>query len=287
MKRQEGFIDVKGGKVWYEVVGNKKDTPLLVLHGGPGYPHDSLQNLEELAKNRPVIFYDQLGCGNSARPSDQSLWTVERFVDELQTIIKTLKLNKYHILGHSWGAGLGTAFALTKPKGLVSLIFSSPYISTPQWEKDAKRLLKEMPKLMQKVLEKGDLDSEEYKKASTEFYYRFIYRMREFPTGVLKAEHKFNSEIYNLMWGPAEFKASGTLKNFDLIPKLSQIKVPALLLCGRFDEATPESTAYFQKLIPNSQMEVFEKSAHFPMWNEKEKYLKTIREFLETVEKKT
>ncbi|OGY28856.1 MAG: hypothetical protein A3F33_02570 [Candidatus Woykebacteria bacterium RIFCSPHIGHO2_12_FULL_43_10] len=284
MQRKEGFIDVTGGKVWYEIVGEKKDIPLLLVHGGPGYPHDYLEPLENLSHKRRIISYDQLGCGNSEKPVDTSLWTLERFVIELQEIIKTLGLKKYHILGHSWGAALAVSFAYRNNKGLKSLILSDPYISTPYWERDAKRLIGELPENMQKVLKKGDFDSKEYKKASKEFYFRFVWRLTSLPTPALRSNHKMSNEIYNYMWGPEEFRVSGTLKNLDLTSKLPQIKIPTLLLCGRYDEATPESTKYFQSLFPKAEMKVFEYSAHLPLWTEKEEYLKIVGDFLQSVE---
>jgi proline iminopeptidase len=280
MKKNEGFIDVFGRNIWYEIVGEKKGIPLLVLHGGPGYPHDSLESLEDLVDERQVIFYDQLGCGNSQRTYDKSLWTAEYFVKELQKIISELKLKKYHLLGHSWGAALALSFALTRPKGLQSIILADPYISTPQWEKDAKRLLNTMPSDMQKALRGGDIQSKEYQKASKEFYYRHVYRFKKAPVACIRANNKMGVDIYRYMWGPEEFQPIGTLFDFDLIPSLPKIKVPALLVCGRFDEATPESVGYYKSLLPNAQMKIFEKSAHMPHWTEREEYMETIRKFL-------
>src|SRR6266498_302131 len=111
MKAEEGHISVPGGKVWYKIVGKRKAVPLIVIHGGPGYPHFYLKPLEDLSNEREVIFYDQLGCGNSACPDNKNLWTVERFVDELETVITTLALEQYHILGQSWGAALAISYA--------------------------------------------------------------------------------------------------------------------------------------------------------------------------------
>lgn len=285
MKRREGIFEVPGGNVWYEIVGDKETIPLIALHGGPGYPHESLEPLEDVSFDRKVIFYDQLGCGNSMRTTDKSLWTVEHFVTELDLIIKKLSLKKYHILGHSWGCGLGLAFALLKPKGLQSLILADPYISTPYWEKDALRLVSNMPQDMQKALREGKTQQESYKNARNEFYYRYVYRFKKFPVACIKANNKMNRELYTYMWGPEEFDASGTLKNFDLVPRLQEVKVPVLLICGRYDEATPESVKVYQTLLPNATMKVFEKSAHMPQWTERKAYISTIRSFLENHEK--
>src|SRR3989344_990085 len=102
----EGFIPVQGGKVWYKIAGEPKGIPLILLHGGPGYPHDYLEPLEDLATDRQVVFYDQLGCGNSDKTTDPALWTVDKFVKELQSLIDQLGFEKYHLLGHSWGSAL-------------------------------------------------------------------------------------------------------------------------------------------------------------------------------------
>lgn len=280
-KRKEGFIQVTEGKVWYEIIGERKNIPLIVLHGGPGYPHFYLEPLKDLSNQREVIFYDQLGCGNSDWPSDNSLWTVERFVEELKEIVKHLNLEKYHILGHSWGTALAVSFALTKPKGLKSLILSDSYLSTPLWEKDVDRLTQELPKNMQKDIK--DQNSKGFKKASNEFYKRFVNRFKKRPLAFKLSKAKKNNLIYNYMWGSEEHLATGTLKDFDLTNKLHEITIPVFLICGRYDEATPESSGYFKSLFPNAELKIFEESAHYPFWIEKEKYIKSVNDFIQSV----
>lgn len=283
MQKKEGFIKVKGGKVWYEIIGEEKKIPLIVIHGGPGYPHFYLKPIRELSKKREVIFYDQLGSGNSDRPNDNSLWTVERFKDELKEIIKHLNLEKYHILGHSWGAALAVSFALTKPIGLESLILSDSYLSTPLWEKGINGLIRQLPKNMQKDIK--DQNSKRFKKASDEFYRRFVDRFKKRPNAFKLSKAKMNNEIYNYMWGPKEHMATGILKDFDLTDKLHEITIPVLLLCGRYDEATPQSSEYFKNLLSNAKLKVFEESAHYPFWSEKEKYIKIVNDFLQNIDR--
>jgi proline-specific peptidase len=125
----EGFVSFGGFRSWYRVVGDLSQPrgpaklPLLVLHGGPGGPSDYLEPLEELADiGRPIVFYDQVGCGNSDQPNDPSLWSVELFLDELSTVRQELGLDRIHLLGHSWGGMLAMQYALTQPVGLASLI---------------------------------------------------------------------------------------------------------------------------------------------------------------------
>jgi pimeloyl-ACP methyl ester carboxylesterase len=128
---KEGYVNVTGGKVWYEIVGSGDAIPLIVLHGGPGFTHDYLEPLGALCKERPVVFYDQLGAGKSDRPHDKSLWTVDHFVKELAQLRTALGLKRVHILGHSSGTVLLTDYALTQPQGVVSVIFSAPSTRAP------------------------------------------------------------------------------------------------------------------------------------------------------------
>ena len=115
MKIEEGYIDVPGGKVWYRAVGDNADgTPLLCLHGGPGFTHYYLEPLEALADRRRVIFYDQLGCGRSDRPGDLSLWNVDRFVAELAQVRSALNLDRLHLFGSSWGGMLAMQYVLDR-----------------------------------------------------------------------------------------------------------------------------------------------------------------------------
>src|SRR4029077_13345000 len=83
---REGFVGVPGGKVWYRIMGSGSQTPLLLLHGGPGGRSCGFSVLVDLAKDRPVVMYDQLGSGRSERPADAGLWRTDRFVDELAAV---------------------------------------------------------------------------------------------------------------------------------------------------------------------------------------------------------
>ncbi|MED1201679.1 proline iminopeptidase-family hydrolase [Heyndrickxia acidicola] len=290
MAIQEGFVEVTGGKVWYQHhEGDPEKTPLMIVHGGPGSSHYSLQDLRLLSEDRAVYFYDQLGCGKSDWPNDLSLWTLNRFVEELGQIRKELSLGKIHILGHSWGTTLAAAYMLTKPDGVESVIFSSPCLSAPLWAEDQRRNRELLPEDVQATLkaceENGTTDSKKYKEATAEFNKQFVCRIDSDPEFLKKGAKYRNTTIYNVMWGPSEFHVTGNLKEFDCTSKLKEIDVPTLYTCGRFDEATPESTEYFSSLTPGSQFHVFENSAHMPYFEEQEEYVRVVREFLSSVDK--
>jgi proline iminopeptidase len=286
----EGFIDVQGGKVWYRVVGSGSGTPLLVLHGGPGIPSPYLSRLSALADERPVVFYDQLGCGKSEKPTDKSLWATERFVQELATVREKLGLTQIHLLGHSWGTMLGTDYMLTKPSGVHSVIFSSPAISIPRWLEDANRFRGQLTPDVQTVLKRhedaGTTESEEYQNAVLEYYKMHLCRIFPFPAEMQRSLDGIGNEEYNTMWGPSEFYATGTLKDFDRSARLKEINLPVLFTAGRYDEATPETTEFYQSQIPGSELVIFENSAHMAMLEETDRYIATVRDFLHRMEAK-
>ena len=291
---KEGFVEFRGYKVWYRIVGRGEEPgklPLLCLHGGPGAPHDYLEPLEAIASSgRRVIFYDQLGCGNSDRPHDPSLWTVELFVEEVGVIRRALGLEHVHILGQSWGGMLAMEYALTQPAGLASLVVADSPASIPQWIAETGRLRAELPPEVQQTLSKheeaGTTDDPEYQQAMLVFYARHVCRLNPWPEYVTRAFEKLgqNPEVYNTMNGPSEFHVTGTLKNWDITDRLAEIRVPTLLISGRYDEATPTVVETVQRGIPGSEWVIFEESSHFPHVEEPDKFRQVLGTFLGRVE---
>jgi proline-specific peptidase len=294
---KEGVVSFRGYNVWYRVVGKQATTdklPLLCLHGGPGIPHDYLEPLEAMASTgRPVIFYDQLGCGNSDQPHDPSLWTIDLFVDQVRVIRRALGLERVHLLGQSWGGMLAMEYALTQPAGLQSLVLADSPASIPHWVAEANRLRADLPSDVQKTLLKheteGTTESAEYQKAMLVFYRRHFCRIDPWPDCVDRAFEKLtrNPEVYNTMWGPSEFYATGPLKDWDIEHRLGEIRAPTLVIGGRYDEATPAITETVHRGIPGSQWVIFEHSAHLPHVEETERYLQVLGEFLDHVEAQT
>jgi len=288
MKAGEGLVEVTGGRVWYEVVGSGDATPLLVLHGGPGFTHEYMRSLEALADERPVVFYDQLGCGRSDRPDDLSFWTTERHVEELALVRWALGLEKVHILGQSWGGMLVTDYALTRPTGVESIVMASPCISIPRWVADAARLKAALsPELIATIDSheaRGFTTCPEYMAAMLVYYKRHVCRLDPWPVEVERAFHTYGPVVYETMWGPSEFTVSGNLSDYDRSGRLKEIELPVLFTCGRHDEATPESVGWYSSLLPGSRLVVFEESSHMSHLEERERYNDVIREFLREVE---
>jgi proline iminopeptidase len=285
----EGFVRVEGGRVWYHRVGSGNRTPLLLLHGGPGSCSYYMKPLLALASDRPVLIYDQLGCGKSDRPTDTTLFTVDRYVRELQALRDSLGLREVHLLGHSWGAMLAAAYMGTHPAGVRSLILSSPLVTTAQWEQDADSMLKELPDSIRAAIAKHEAnnttEAPEYV-AATEAYYRLHIRRRPVRNQADADSSKaaFSKQIYEYMWGPSEFTSTGTLKHFDATEWLRSVTVPTLFVSGEFDEATPTSTRRFSQLVQGAQFVIIPGSGHATQNDNLDSVLTAVREFLSRVE---
>ena len=289
---QEGFVIFRGHKIWYGIAGDHEEPgklPLLCLHGGPGVPHFYILPLAGLADGgRRVIFYDQLGCGNSDRPEDPSLWTVELFLEELRTVREALGLDRVHIFGSSWGGMLALRYAIDQPAGLASLITAGSPGSVPGWMLELDRIRAELPPEVEAVLRKheaeGTTDSPEYQEAMLVFYRKHVCRVDPWPSYVDEAFAQTGQEVYNVMNGPSEFHVIGVIKDFDILDRLPTITVPTLVTCGRYDEVTPATNEAVHRAIPGSEMVMFENSSHLSFVEETEPYLKTVSDFLDRVE---
>lgn len=276
----EGRLEVPGGSIWYRIVGDGPGLPVVTLHAGPGYPSVSLQPLELLATDRPVVFYDQLGCGNSDRPDDPELWTTERFVAELRVLLDALDYKNVHLLGHSWGTVLGVEFYMAHPARVRSMVLVGPMLSTNRWTEDCKRLISQLPQQFVDIYNDPEATDEEVESLNTEFKRRHVFRVDETPESRKRAMEGFGSQVYNTMWGPNEFTPVGSLVGYDRTQDFGRIDVPVLYLCGRFDEATPDSVTYYASLTPNAEVTVFERSSHNSFLEETDEFMERVRVFL-------
>lgn len=286
-----GFVPVKGGRIWYRINGTqhftKGKTPLIVIHGGPGFSHHYLLPLVDLADERPVILYDQLDSGHSARPNDPANWTVERFVSEIDDLREALGLDRVLVFGNSWGGTVAAEYSITQPAGLVAVVLSSPLISTERWISDNTEYRNQLPDDVKKILDKheaaGTIDSQEYMDAVMVFYRRHLNRMDPWPDELNRSFEVFSPDLYVTMWGNTEFNATGTLKDYDATDRLPRIKVPVLYTCGEYDESTPGANEHFAGLTPNAEVKVIPGASHTAFLEKRKLYITTLREFFARV----
>ena len=290
----EGYAPFRGFRTWYKVVGPPEEpgkAPVLVLHGGPGASYDYLEPLSALAgSGRRVVFYDQLGCGRSDRPHDPSLWSVGLFVEELAAVRSALGLSRVHLLGQSWGGMLAMEAALARSPGLVSLVLADAPASMDLWVSEANRLRAGLPPEAQAILlrheEAGTTADAEYQDAAMVFTRRHVCRIDPFPECLARsfAQLGEDPEVYHTMNGPSEFHVVGRLLGWDVTSRLREIRLPALVLGGRHDEATPVVTEAVHRALPGSEWVIFENSSHMPHLEEPERYLETVEAFLSRAE---
>jgi pimeloyl-ACP methyl ester carboxylesterase len=269
----EGYVRYDGYKIWYRVVGDLAQPiagrlPIVAVHGSP-VSHGSLQPLEALAEQgRPVIFYDQLGCGNSDRPEDPAFWakSMQRYVDEVRTLRRELGLSRIHLLGHSWGGMVALEYGLTQPAGLASLVLASVPISTPGLHAEIQHLIAALPPLPPEA-PAGDRSL---------FDLRHICRIDPWPDFIVQSAAP--DKIVDTRAGKAKDQS------WDITARLHEIQVPTLITSGAYDVVTPAIAKRTHDSIPGSAWVLFTESSHYPHAEEPERYLNVVNAFLTGVE---
>lgn len=281
---REGMIQTTNGRIWYAVHGeDRKKTPVLVLHGGPGFM-SMTDGLEFLWEDRPVYFYDQLGCGRSDRAASTDFYSVGNYVEELARVRAALNLTEIYLMGFSWGCALACAYMLEKrPACVKGIMLCAPLLSTPAWDADQRRNIARMPGEIREAIETGETTGnfgEAYQSAMMFYYKKHVCLLDPWPDSLEKAFSGLNPDVYNTMWGPSEFTVTGKLKNYDLTPRLREIAAPVLLTCGDCDEADVKTVRDFQLHFPNASMAVIPLAAHLHQLERPQIFSAAIRDFL-------
>jgi len=282
-----GFIPVTGGKVWWRRFGkDKPGTPLLLLHGGPGAGHNYLLPMQALADERPVILYDQLGCGKSDAPEDEKLYTFARFVDEVDTVRKALGLDRVILFGNSWGGMLAIEYLVTgHGQGVEKLILSGGLASIPQASAGINRLIDNLPNGVGKRIRELEAASKQgtpdYETLVAVFYDTHVCRANPKPPEFAATiEILTKSPAYRIMNGPNEFTIVGTIKDWERRADLRLIKLPTLLTTGEFDEITIECQETLHTGIAGSQLVVIPGASHLTMLEQPDAHNAIIRKFI-------
>ncbi len=290
----EGELHWDEGRTWYRVVGDLRDrelAPLVLLHGGPGAPHDYLEPLSALTEltGRACVFYDQLGCGRSQHLPDapEGFWRPELFCNELDALLAHLDISdRYHVLGQSWGGMLAMEHALRQPPGLRSIVIANSPASLRLWVEEANRLRRELPEDVQLALTRnedaGTTDSEEYQQAMMRFYERHLCRIVPFPAELQRTFDLLDEDptVYHTMNGPSEFHVIGTFRDWDITPRLPEIRQPALVISGEYDEATPAVVRPLAEGLRNARWELIEGTSHSTHLEQPERFRELVVAFL-------
>ena len=283
-------LAVDGGEIWYRVVGTGSGTPVILLHGGPGYSSYYLKSLEALGDDRLVVRYDQLGSGKSDHINDTTKFTINHFVQDLDSLRRYLGFERVDLYGHSWGTILAVEYYRAHPENVTALVLASAALDMPAWGKNARALLATLPDSMQRAVRlretEKNYEAPDYQAALNEFYSRYLF-LHPVEADLDSMITTFNPDIYNYMQGPSEFTITGTLKNYDARSFLPQIQVPVLYTVGESDEANPDLVRQFAELTPDARVVVIPGAAHITSWDNPEANLQAVRDFLREVDERS
>jgi proline iminopeptidase len=284
-------------KVWTKRVGPCRKpvsapAKMLTLHGGPGATHEYLECFEDFLPQRGIeyYYYDQLGSAYSDQPDDPSLWTVERFREEVEQVRAALGLESFYLYGQSWGGLLAIEYALKYQHHLKGLIISNMVASWASYVSYVNELRRKLPPAAIRVLDeyeaKQQYDAPEYQDVlMKDLYPKYLCRLDPWPDPVERTFRHLNSKVYNTMQGPSEFVPTGNLKSWDRWKDIHTIRVPTLLSVGRYDEMRVSDIQKMGTLIPNARVSVCEQGSHFSMWDDQEAYFEALTGFVESVER--
>ncbi|MFM8352654.1 MAG: proline iminopeptidase-family hydrolase [Actinomycetales bacterium] len=285
------------GQTWCRVVGEGERTPIVLLHGGPGYNSEYLRRFENFARTgRTVIRYDQIGSGRSIIADEHyrpGVFTVELFRRELTALRESLGLDDVILIGQSWGVMLGLEHTIEGAPGIRGLVLMSGPASIEEWTTETLRLRDELPAEIRDTLAReeaaGRVGSPAFKEAYAVWERTHVLRMDEPPPWEAEALALFEQDmrVYDLTTGGAEFPTEGTtfeLDGWDIRPHLGQVTVPTLLLSGRYDEATPAVMSTLHRGIPGSQWHLLQESSHSCHTEEEGLTMLLVADFLARIE---
>lgn len=285
-------IETPAGKfhVWVKRFGNNPRIKVLLLHGGPAMTHEYMECFESFLPKEGIEFYeyDQLGSYYSDQPKDSSLWTTERFVEEVEQVRKALKLDSsnFFLLGHSWGGILALEYALKYQHNLKGLIISNMTASIPKYGKYNQEVLR--PQMRKSLLDslnayeqKNDLKNPVYMQlVMDEFYRKHICRLPEWPDPLYRSFTHLNETVYVMMQGPSEFKVGGRLLNWDRWEDMKKISVPLLTIGARYDTMNPEEMEEMSSMAQHGHYLYCPNGSHCAMWDDQATYFSGLIRFL-------
>lgn len=281
-------------KVWTKRFGNNPRIKVLLLHGGPGGTHELFESFESFFPKEGFEFYeyDQLGSFFSDKPNDSSLWTTERFVEEVEQVRKALGMDKnnFYLLGHSWGGILAMEYALKYQDNIKGLIISNMMSDIPAYGRYANTVLaKQMDKAVVDTIRaleaRNDFANPKYMELLIpNFYSKHFCRLDPWPEAFTRAMPHLNQDIYVLMQGPSEFGVSGRLANWSRSKDLPKIEVPTLTIGGTYDTMDPEHMQWMATQVQNGRSLICPNGSHCSMWDDQSHYFPGLIGFIRAVD---
>lgn len=283
-------------KVWTKRFGTNPRIKILLLHGGPAMTHEYMECFETFFQREGFEFYeyDQLGSYYSDQPTDNSLWTTARFVEEVEQIRQAIGADSsnFYVIGNSWGGILGMEYALKYQQHLKGLVVANMIASAPEYTKYANEVLaKQMPaEVLAEVKEmeaKNDFANPRYMELLMEHYYaKHLCRLPELPDGVNRAFKHANNTIYTLMQGPSEFGMTpdALLANWDIKDRLKEIAKPTLMVGATHDTMDPKAMEEQSRMVQKGRYLHCPDGSHLAMWDDQKVFMAGVIGFIHDVD---
>ena len=277
-------VTVDSHQVMTFTAGSGPRTVLLV-HGGPGCPSRYLRDSHEALVGHGItlVTWDQLGCGESDRPGDPALWTIERFVSEMEAVRAALGLAEVDVVGQSWGGVLGLEYLLRHPGRVRTFVAADTAFDLPRmqrgFEQKKQALGAETVVMMARHEAEGTTDHPEYQAAVTLLMHRHVCRLHPWPESLTWCMQNLGEDVFGRLFGPYFFQCSGTLRDWDRMDKLGSVQTPVLLVHGEHDYIVPELAAMARDRLPNSTVAFFPGCSHMPFFEAPEQYLEALITF--------
>jgi proline iminopeptidase len=281
-------------KVWTKRIGNNPRIKVLLLHGGPAMTHEYMECFESFFPKEGFEFYeyDQLGSYYSDQPTDSSLWTIPRFVEEVEQVRRAIGADEknFYVLGNSWGGILAMEYTLKYQSKMKGLIISNMVASAPEYGKYADEVLAAQMKPavlaeIRDIEKRKDFDNPRYMELlMPNFYHEHLCRLQEWPDPVKRSMKHVNPVIYTMMQGPSEFGISGRLAQWDIKEELKNITVPTLMIGAKFDTMDPKAMEEQSRLVKNGSYLYCPNGSHLAMWDDQEVYMDGVIKWIKEVD---
>ncbi|OWP62728.1 proline iminopeptidase [Hymenobacter amundsenii] len=283
--------------VWTKRFGSNPRIKLLLLNGGPGATHEYFECMESFLPREGIefIYYDQLGCGNSDSPKDTAMWSLPRYVEEVEQVRQALNLDSsnFYLLGHSWGGILAAEYALKYQQHLKGLVISNMMMSIPAYGKYANDVLApqfkpEVLKEIRAIEARKDYQNPRYMELLLpNFYTQHILRrpLEQWPEPVNRSFAKMNQSLYVTMQGPSEFGVSGKLLNWNRVPDLPKLAVPVLSIGGKYDTMDPEHMRMVAEKVQHGTALICPNGSHMSFYDDQQTYMHGLMTWMQGVDK--
>ena len=264
---------VNGTELFYEVDGD--GAPCVVLHGGLGMDHILYRrSLGPLSPPLQLVYLDHRGNGRSGRPPLDTL-TIEQLAEDATGIADHLGLDRFHVLGHSYGGFVAQELAITYPDRVAALLLvaTTPgQLGRHEASGDVEQGPPPPPEAIA-VMSSEPATDDELAASMDRLLPHYL--------------HQRNVEEVRALVAGTVWSASAMKRGFEVlaawssIDRLETIKCPTLVVAGRHDVFTSFPQAHrIGRRVRGSTVEVFEHSGHFPWLDEPEPFFAFVRDWL-------